>query len=203
MFGCSIGVYIVLHSSWVARTIMCSLFLYFFFSICEILLFHFCYWTPKLSTNASAHIVISHEHTHTLVRMGACTHARINAHTHVRARTHANTCSRTHASTEREREREREREIYFVCSIYSSVLIYRLFGIWYCVFVRDWRTDFYNWMYFFFSITFTVCMIVMLYGQWAGPLDLYRKEDAPALHESPSYRWNSWCQHGITGRISS
>ena len=24
-------------------------------------------------------------------------------------------------------------------------------------------------------------------GQWAGPLDLYGKEDAPALHESPSY----------------
>ena len=23
--------------------------------------------------------------------------------------------------------------------------------------------------------------------QWAGPLDLYGKEDAPALHESPSY----------------
>ena len=40
-------------------------------------------------------------------------------------------------------------------------------------------------------------------GQWAGPLDLYGKEDAPAIHESPSYGWNSWCQHGITGRISS
>ena len=24
-------------------------------------------------------------------------------------------------------------------------------------------------------------------GQWAGPLDLYGKEDAPALHESPRY----------------
>ena len=40
-------------------------------------------------------------------------------------------------------------------------------------------------------------------GQWAGPLDLYGKEDAPALHESPSFGRNSWCQHGITGRISS
>ena len=34
-------------------------------------------------------------------------------------------------------------------------------------------------------------------------MDLYGKEDAPALHESPSYGCNSWCQHGITGRISS
>ena len=40
-------------------------------------------------------------------------------------------------------------------------------------------------------------------GQWAGPLDLYGKEDAPALHESPSYGWNSWCQHGTAGRMSS
>ena len=39
--------------------------------------------------------------------------------------------------------------------------------------------------------------------EWAGPLDLYGKEDAPALHESPSYGSNSWCQHGITGRVSS
>ena len=49
--------------------------------------------------------------------------------------------------------------------------------------------------------SFKLCMMVAL--QWAGPLDLYGKEDAPALYESPSYGWNSWCQHGITGRISS
>ena len=36
-------------------------------------------------------------------------------------------------------------------------------------------------------------------GQWVGPLDLYWKEDAPTLHKSPSYGWNSWCQHSITG----
>ena len=40
-------------------------------------------------------------------------------------------------------------------------------------------------------------------GQWAGPLDLYWKEDTPALHKSLSYGWISWCQHGITGHISS
>ena len=39
--------------------------------------------------------------------------------------------------------------------------------------------------------------------QWADPLNLYGKEDASALHESPSYKWNSWCQHGTIGRISS
>ena len=38
----------------------------------------------------------------------------------------------------------------------------------------------------------------------AGPLDLYGKEeDAPGLHESPTYGWNSRSQHDITGRISS
>ena len=31
----------------------------------------------------------------------------------------------------------------------------------------------------------------------------YGKENAPTLHESPSYGWNSWCQHGITRRVSS
>ena len=40
-------------------------------------------------------------------------------------------------------------------------------------------------------------------GQWADPLDLYgKRQDIPALHESPSYELNSWCQHGITGRMS-
>ena len=28
---------------------------------------------------------------------------------------------------------------------------------------------------------------VVMSGQWAGPLDLYGKEEAPALHMSPSY----------------
>ena len=42
----------------------------------------------------------------------------------------------------------------------------------------------------FFSDTviarsFKLCIMVAL--QWAGPLDLYGKEDAPALYESPSY----------------
>ena len=29
--------------------------------------------------------------------------------------------------------------------------------------------------------------VVSVEGQWASPFDLYGKEDAPALHESPSY----------------
>ena len=32
-------------------------------------------------------------------------------------------------------------------------------------------------------------------GQWAGPSDLYRKEDAPALQESPSHSKLQWYGH--------
>ena len=34
---------------------------------------------------------------------------------------------------------------------------------------------------------FTSGKVEVSIWQWAGPLDLYGKEDTPALHESPSY----------------
>ena len=39
----------------------------------------------------------------------------------------------------------------------------------------------------FFSLFPAPLDVVVRAGQWAGPLDLYGKEDAPALHASPSY----------------
>ena len=37
------------------------------------------------------------------------------------------------------------------------------------------------------STTEQIFNLRILCEKWAGPLDLYGKEDAPALHESPSY----------------
>ena len=48
----------------------------------------------------------------------------------------------------------------------------------------------------------TFGIFVRSFGLFAR-LDLHGKGDALALHESPSYGWNSWRQHGIIGRISS
>ena len=45
-----------------------------------------------------------------------------------------------------------------------------------------------HWKYFISSTVLFLLRCCL--GQWAGPLDLYGKKDAPALHESPSYGWN-------------
>ena len=45
----------------------------------------------------------------------------------------------------------------------------------------------FNFLLFLTDAYYKVTNLLLITGQWAGPLDLYGKEDAPALHESPSY----------------